>query len=77
MGAIESFDAARGTVILGRQTVALLPGVASSLQEQLLAQGRAFGSPFMAKFSVGRDAAGQPVIESMYVMPPKSAEGAK
>lgn len=71
MGVVDSYDPARQTVMVGRRAVSLLPGAAASLERQLAEQGRQLTRPFTAKLSVGQDAAGQPVIKSIYVMPPK------
>lgn len=71
MAALQSFDPARRTVMYGQRPVGLAPEAALSLEQQLLLQGRQFGPPFTAKFTVVRDKAGQPVIDSVYVMPKK------
>lgn len=67
IAAIEAFDPARQTVLLGSQPVALLPSAAASLQRQLTEQGRPIGQPFTAKFTVRHDVSGQAVIETIYV----------
>jgi hypothetical protein len=71
MGIVDSYDPARRSVMVGKRPILLLPGAAASLERQLVEQGRQLTRPFTAKLSVGQDAAGQPVIESIYVMPPK------
>jgi hypothetical protein len=68
---VDSFDSARRTVTIGRQTLGLLPNAATSLNQQLLRYGLAGGKPFSAKFSVVRDGGGVLLIESIYVFPPK------
>jgi hypothetical protein len=70
MAAIERYDVVTKRVAIGKLSVGLLPSAASSLDAQLARHGLAAGRPFGAKFNVVRDAAGQPVIESIYVFPP-------
>ena len=71
MAAIESYDVVTKRVAIGKLSVGLLPKAAASLDEQLARHGLPAGRSFGAKFNVVRDAAGQPVIESIYVFPPK------
>jgi hypothetical protein len=68
---IQAYDGVRKAVTIGRQSVSLSPSAAVSLEQQRARQGIGSAEPFSAKFSVARDASGQPVIESIHVFPPK------
>ena len=71
MGAVNSYDPAKKTVMVGDRAVPLLPNAAIGLERQLVEQGRPYSKAFTAKFTVVRDASGQHAIGSIYVFPPK------
>jgi hypothetical protein len=70
IGMIDGYDAARGAVSVGRQTLFLTPEATASLTQQLSALGWPAGTRFGARYNVSMASDGQPVIDSIHVFRP-------
>jgi hypothetical protein len=71
MGVIDGYDDVKHVVVIGTQSLGLMPTAVVSLEQQLAQLGLAPTQRFGARFNVVPSADGRLLIESIYVVPPK------
>lgn len=71
VGTVTDYNQARGVVVIDGTSAVLSADANALLQRQMAQAGWAPGMTVRARFSVAEDAAGQPVIRSIFIAKPR------